>query len=231
MRNQMIIERYKAVRFYIIYIAALVLVVAGFLHGLIKIPKDLNTSAVFSNLVCDTSFIFILSLVAAWFAGNDFLNRTIHNEIKAGYSRISVIITRTITTVFMGLLLHLAYIAASLLGFVIKAGFDSSVFTVVNLSWLLVVMLQICANICIVMFIVFALKKVTSGIAVTVIFAIVSCNILRNFISDSVFRLTPFSLAQTSDSQTLILSAAVAAVMIAVSMLATHLVFRRAEIK
>ena len=231
MRNQMIIERYKVVRVYIIYIAALVLVVAGFLHGLIKIPKDLNTSAVFSNLVCDTSFIFILSLVAAWFAGNDFLNRTIHNEIKAGYSRISVIITRTITTVFMGLLLHLAYIAASLLGFVIKAGFDSSVFTVVNLSWLLVVMLQICANICIVMFIVFALKKVTSGIAVTVIFAIVSCNILRNFISDSVFRLTPFSLAQTSDSQTLILSAAVAAVMIAVSMLATHLVFRRAEIK
>lgn len=231
MRNQMIIERYKAVRFFIILIAALVIVVVGFLNGLIKIPKDLNTSAVFSNLVCDASFIFILSLVAAWFAGNDFLNRTIHNEIKAGYSRISVIITRTITTVIMGLLLHLAFIAASLLGFVIKAGFDSSVFTVVNLSWLLVVMLQICANICIVMFIVFALKKVTSGIAVTVIFAIVSCNILRNFISDSVFRLTPFSLAQTSDSQTLILSAAVAAVMIAVSMLATHLVFRRAEIK
>ena len=231
MRNQMIIERYKAVRFFILYIAALVIVVAGFLNGLIKIPKDLNTSAVFSDLVCDTSFIFILSLVAAWFAGNDFLNRTIHNEIKAGYSRISVIITRTITTVIIGLLLHLAYIAASLLGFVIKAGFDSSVFTVVNLSWLLVVMLQICANICIVMFIVFALKKVTSGIAVTVIFAIVSCNVLRNFISDSVFRLTPFSLAQTSDSQTLILSAAVAAVMIAVSMLATHLVFRRAEIK
>ena len=231
MRNQMIIERYKAVRFFIIYVAALVLVVAGFLNGLIKIPKDLNTSAVFSNLVCDTSFIFILSLVAAWFAGNDFLNRTIHNEIKAGYSRISVIITRTITTVIIGLLLHLAYIAASLLGFVVKAGFDSSVFTAANLGWLLVVMLQICANICIVMFIVFALKKVTSGIAVTVIFAIVSCNVLRNFISDSVFRLTPFSLAQTSDSQTLILSAAVAAVMIAVSMLATHLVFRRAEIK
>lgn len=231
MRNQMIIERYKAVRFFILYIAALVIVVVGFLNGLIKIPKDLNTSAVFSNLVCDASFIFILSLVAAWFAGNDFLNRTIHNEIKAGYSRISVIITRTITTVIIGLLLHLAYIAASLLGFVVKAGFDSSVFTVANLSWLLVVMLQICANICIVMLIVFALKKVTSGIAVTVIFAIVSCNVLRNFISDSVFRLTPFSLAQTNDSQTLVMSAAVAAAMIAVSMLATHIVFRRAEIK
>lgn len=231
MRNQMIIERYKAVRFFIIYIAALVLVVAGFLNGLIKISEDLNTSTVFSNLVCDTSFIFILSLVAAWFAGNDFLNRTIHNEIKAGYSRISVIITRTTTTVFMGLLLHLAYVVASLLGFIVKAGFDSSVFTVANLGWLLVVMLQICANICIVMFIVFALKKVTSGIAVTVIFAIVSCNVLRNFISESVFRLTPFSLAQTSDSQTLALSAAVATVMIAVSVLATHLVFRRAEIK
>ena len=35
---------------------------------------------------------------------------------------------------------------------------------------LMVVILQICANICIVMFIVFALRKVTSGIAVTVVF-------------------------------------------------------------
>jgi hypothetical protein rflaF_03632 len=231
MRNQMIIERYKAVRFLILYIAAFVLATAGFLYGLIKFPNDLDTATVFSSLVCDTSFIFILSLVSAWFAGNDFLNRTIHNEIKAGYSRFSVVFTRTVTSVIMGMLLHLSYIVAAVLGFGVKNGLDSSVFTVANLGWLSVVMLQICANICIVMFIVFALKKVTSGIAVTVIFAIVSCNVLRNFISDSVFRLTPFSLAQTGDSRTLALSAAVAAVVITVSLTATHLVFRKAEIK
>ena len=79
--------------------------------------------------------------------------------------------------------------------------------------------------------IVFALKKVTSGIAVTVVFSFVSCNILRNFISNSVFRLTCFSLAQTNDNRTLALSAVFAAVIIVILLTATHFVFRKAEIK
>ena len=85
-------------------------------------------------------------------------------------------------------------------------------------------MLQICATLCIVMFIVFALKKITSGIAVTVIFSFLSCNVLRNFISDSIFKLTPFSLAQTSDNRTLALSVLIAAVVIVVSITATNFV-------
>ncbi|MBQ9534803.1 MAG: ABC transporter permease [Clostridia bacterium] len=231
MRNQMIIERYKAVRFPILYLAALVAMTMGFFLGLLKLPSAWDTAAVFSETVRDTSGFFIYVLVAAWFAGNDFLNRTIHHEIKAGYGRFSIIIARTIPAIAIALLLHLAYIAATVIGFSIKNGLDSSILTVANLVWLLTVMLQICANICIVMLIVFALKKVLSGIAVTVIFTIVSCNVLRNFISDSVFRLTPFSLAQTGDSRTLALSAAVAATVIAVSLTAAYLVFKKAEIK
>ena len=164
-------------------------------------------------------------------AGNDFLNRTIHNEIKVGYSRFSVFIARTITTVIMAVLLHLTYVFATVIGFAVKYRFDTSIFSVTDFVWLLVVILQICANICIVMFIVFALRKVTSGIAVTVVFSFVSCNILRNFISESVFRLTCFSLAQTSDNRTLALSAVFAAAVIVISLTATHLVFRKAEIK
>jgi hypothetical protein len=64
-----------------------------------------------------------------------------------------------------------------------------------------------------------------------VIGCLVSCNILRNFISENVFRLTCFSLAQTSDSRTLALSAVFAAAVILISLAATHLVFRKAEIK
>ncbi|MCI8995715.1 MAG: ABC transporter permease, partial [Lachnospiraceae bacterium] len=105
------------------------------------------------------------------------------------------------------------------------------IFSVTDFVWLLVVILQICANICIVMFIVFALKKVTSGIAVTVVFSFVSCNILRNFIGESVFRLTCFSLAQMNDNRTLALSAVFAVTVIVISLTATHLVFRKAEIK
>ncbi len=231
MHNQLMIEKYKAKRFMIMYLAAAVLVAAGFFLGLLKLPEYMDTAMVFSLSICDTSFLFLISLVAAWFVGNDFQNRTIHNEIKVGYSRFSVFMARTITTVIMAVLLHLTYVFATVLGFVVKYKFDSSIFSITDFAWMLVVMLQICAIICIVMFIVFSLKKVTSGIAVTVVFSFVSCNILRNFISESVFRLTCFSLAQTSDNRTLALSAVFAAVVIVISLTATHFVFKKAEIK
>lgn len=231
MRKQLMIEKYKAKRFVIMYLAAAVLSAAGFFLGLLKLPENLDTATVFSFSICDTSFMFIVSLVAAWFAGNDFQTRTIHNEIKVGYSRFSVFMARTIATVIMAVLLHLAYVFATVLGFSVKYRFDSSIFSLTDFVWLLVVMLQICANICIVMFIVFALKKVTSGIAVTVVFSFVSCNILRNFIGESIFRLTCFSLAQTSDNRTLALSAVFAVAVIVISLTATHFVFRKAEIK
>ena len=190
MHNQLMIEKYKAKRFIIMYLAAAVLAAAGFFLGFLKLPENLDTAKVFSFSICDTSFMFIVSLVAAWFAGNDFLNRTIHNEIKVGYSRFSVFIARTITTAIMAVLLHLTYVFSTVLGFAVKYRFDSSIFSITDFVWLLVVLLQVCANICIVMFIVFALKKVISGIAVTVVFSFVSCNILRNFIIESVIRLT-----------------------------------------
>lgn len=231
MYNQLKTERFKAVRFRLVYLAAAVLAASGFFFGLLKLPDSLNTAKVYSLSICDTSFMFIIALVAAWFAGNDFLNRTIHNEIKIGYSRFSVIVTRTVTTAQMSALLHMTYVIAAVLGFSVKWGFDSSIFTLTNLMWLFVVLIQICANISIVMFIVFVLKKVTSAIAVTVVFSVVSCNVLRNFISESVFRLTCFSLAQTSDTKTLVLSGIFAITVIIAALTAAHLVFRRAEIK
>ena len=231
MYNQLIIEKYKAVRFPIFYLVVIVLSVAGGLLGYLKLPVNFDTAAVFSCAICDTSFMFIISLVAAWFVGNDFLNRTIHNEIKIGYSRFSIVLTRTFTTVVMSIILHLVYVGSTIIGFCVKYGFDSSIFSITNLLWMFVVMLQICATLCIVMCIVFALKKITSGIAVTVIFSFLSCNVLRNFISDSIFKLTPFSLAQTSDNRTLALSVLIAAVVIVVSITATNFVFRKTEIK
>ena len=232
MRNQLMVEKYKAERFLLLYLAAAVLGAAGFFLGFLKLAENhLDTATVFSFSICDTSFLFIVSLVTAWFAGNDFLNRTIQNEIKAGYSRFSVFLARTITAVIMAQLLHLIYVFATVLGFALKYRFDSSLFSVRDFIWLLVVMLQIGANICIVMFIVFALRKAISGIAVAVVFSFVTCNILRNFIGESVFRLTCFSLAQTSDDRTLALSAALAAAVIIISLTATYLVFRKAEIK
>lgn len=231
MHNQLKVEKFKACRFWLMYIAEMVLAVAGFLFGFIKFPEEAMTVGIFSDVVCDTSFVFIITLVSAWFVANDFFHRTIHNEIKVGYSRWSVIFSRTVTTFIMAILLHLTYIIASVGGYCVKWGFDSSIFTERNLAWLAVVLLQICANVSFIMLIVFALKKVTAAISGAIIFSIISCNVLRNFISDGIFRLTCFSLAQDCETETLLLSGALALVTIITVTIATHLIFRKSEIK
>lgn len=74
MHNQLMNEKYKAKRFIIMYLAAAVLAAAGFFLGFLKLSENLDTATVFSYSICDTSFMFIVSFVAAWFAENDFLN-------------------------------------------------------------------------------------------------------------------------------------------------------------
>lgn len=231
MLNQLKVERFKACRFLLMYIAAAVLAAADFPLGFMKFPKESATDGVYSTVVCDASFVFIITLVAAWFAANDFLNRTIHNEIKVGYSRWSIILSRTVTTFIMAIILHLTYITASVAGFCAKWGFDSSIIKGRNLVWLLIVLLQICANVSFVMLIVFGLKKVAAAISFAVIFSIISCNILRNFIRDGIFRFTCFSLAQDGSTETLLVSGVLALITIISAMTATHLIFEKSEIK
>lgn len=231
MLNQLRVERFKACRFWLMYITGAVLAAAGFLCGFIIFPEEAMTDGVYSSVVCDTSFVFIITLVSAWFVANDFFHRTIHNEIKVGYSRWSIIFSRTVTTFIMSILLHLTYIIASVAGFCAKWGFDSSILTGRNLVWLAVVLLQICANESFIMLIVFALKNITATISGAIIFSIISCNVLRNFIFDGIFRLTCFSLAQDSKTETLLLSALLALITIIDVTSITHLIFRKSEIK
>ena len=56
MYNQLIIEKYKAKRFILMYLAAIVLAAAGFFLGLLTLPENLDTATVFSLSICDTSF-------------------------------------------------------------------------------------------------------------------------------------------------------------------------------
>ena len=59
MRNQLMVEKYKAKRFIIMYLAAAVLAAAGFFLGFLKLPENLDTATVFSFSICDTSFMFV----------------------------------------------------------------------------------------------------------------------------------------------------------------------------
>ena len=67
MHNQLMIEKYKAKRFIIMYLAAAVLAAAGFFLGLLKLPKNLDTATVFSfsiviHLLCLSFHLLQLGL-------------------------------------------------------------------------------------------------------------------------------------------------------------------------
>ncbi|MBQ8967827.1 ABC transporter permease [Ruminococcus sp.] len=232
MFEQLKLERFKAARFYMIYIAIALIAAAGGSYGYLKFPEGLGLGKVFADAVCDTSLLFVPATVTAWLLGNDFLYRTIHNPIKLGSSRASVIMAKALTAFAVSLMIHLTDITATIVGYGLRYGFDSSLFTTGNLLWLLVVMVQVCAITSFVVLIVFAAKNALAGIALTVVFTFITCNILRNFLDGkTAFKLSCFSLAQTNDVSTLVLSGIFAAITIAVVLGLTQLVFRKAEIK
>ncbi|MBQ1431995.1 MAG: ABC transporter permease, partial [Ruminococcus sp.] len=126
----------------------------------------------------------------------------------------------------------MTYVVSTIAGFWARYGFDSTMFKSRNLIWSLVILVQIGAIVGCVMFIVFALKKALAGIAFTVVFTFFTCNMLRNFLSDKdFFKLSCFSLAQTSDTKTLFLSGVFAVLTIAAMLALTHWIFRRTEVR
>lgn len=232
MRDQFRVESFKAVRFGMIYVGIAIMAAAGFAYGYLKFPSGIDSAKVFSLTLCDTSLMFIATSIVSWFVGNDFLNRTIHNEIKLGRTRFSVIFTKTIVSFVISALIHMTYVVSTIAGFWARYGFDSTMFKSRNLIWSLVILVQIGAIVCCVMFIVFALKKALAGIAFTVVFTFFTCNMLRNFLSDKdFFKLSCFSLAQKSDTKTLFLSGVFAVLTIAAMLALTHWIFRRTEVR
>ena len=232
MRDQFRVESFKAVRFWMIYVGIAIMAAAGFAYGYLKFPSGIDSAKVFSLTLCDTSLMFIATSIVSWFVGNDFLNRTIHNEIKLGRTRFSVIFTKSIVSFVISALIHMTYVVSTVAGFWARYGFDSTMFKSRNLIWSLVILVQIGAIVGCVMFIVFALKKALAGIAFTVVFTFFTCNMLRNFLSDKdFFKLSCFSLAQTSDTKTLFLSGVFAVLTIAAMLALTHWIFRRTEVR
>lgn len=80
--------------------------------------------------------MFLISIIAAWFIGADFGNRTVTNEIKLGYSRLSVILSRTLVIYLQSVVLHVIYVTAAIAGYCIAHGLDGSVLSLENAIWL-----------------------------------------------------------------------------------------------
>ena len=118
MCNQLKVVFFKFRNFWIFYVGIVGLAGVGAAHGYIKLAGQGAKNGIyeaFAGTICDTSFLFLLSLIAAWFIGNDFSNRTIHNEITTGCSRLSVLFVRELPVFLFAVILHTIYIFRLLL--------------------------------------------------------------------------------------------------------------------
>ena len=240
MYNQLKVEFGKMHKSMFFYCAALGFSVAGvmmatsqlFTHGL-----DISGSDTFLRSISDTSLLFIASLFASYFIGNGFANRTICNEIRIGYSRASVIMSRVLVTLPFASLSYLAYSAtyALIMGF--SNGFiDSEIATVDVIVRSVLFILQLMSILSFSSLIMFWCKKLSLGMMLSVCFTVVTCNILRNVMSDNtIFRLTPFHRItmnfESMVTQDLLISFASAILTLLAVVLCTFIVFRKAELK
>ncbi|MCM1050058.1 MAG: ABC transporter permease [Clostridiales bacterium] len=235
MTNLLKVELYKLKKFKFGYIAMIFMFALGYLYGdsrLAAIPFDIvdDTDTVFSSSVCDTSLIFIISIVSALFMGKDFSNHTICNEIKLGYSRFNVLISRTIVVCAFSVLLHIIYVASVIIGFSFARGFDDSFLCVENVFWLLTVIIQLAAVICGVVLISFLTRKVSETIAFSALYTVLCCNILRNYLDTKLFTMSCFCFIQDR-TENLALATVIALITMMVFLTAAAVTFRKAEIK
>ena len=232
MFNLLKVEFYKLKKFSFGYIVLLFFLVIGIIGGGYKLSDICeNTADVFAANVCDTSLVFTISLAAAFFMGKDFSGRTIDNEIKLSYSRFKILLSKMITVCIFAAIIHTAWVAANALSYAAVRGFDSSVLCVENAFWLITVLIQLSAVISGVVLITFITRTVAGAIAISSMYVLICCNILRNYTEAKIFTMSPFCFVLNSDSKNLTFAAVIALVTMAVFLMIAVFSFNKAEIK
>ena len=230
MCNQLKVEFLKLRRFELFYFGMILMIGLGSSYGFNKFPN----ASIYDGFVAtlsDTSFMFVPALISAWFVGNDFSNRTIHNEITTGCSRLSVLFVRELPTYLSVVTLHFIYVVSTAIAVGVKNRFSFDGFCMQDLCWCAAVILQLIAMQSIIVLITFICAKAASAIAVSVCFIFLMCNILRNFFEGKFYTMSCFCLARNNSYETLIPTGIVAAFIIIITVILTWLVFRKKEIK
>ena len=230
MCNQLKVEFFKLRHFWLFYIIVVCMAALGFVYGYKIQSMGFSVYDAFTSANCDTSFMFLLAMVSAWFIGNDFSSRTIHHEITLGYSRWSVIVVREFSVYLSACILHFMYVVFSILGAGCRAGFSESIFEMQDLFWCAIVLLQLMALQSIVSLISFLCAKATAAIALSVCFIFITCNIFRNFFDGGIFTKSCFCLVQNNTYGTLFPAGIAAILTVAVMLLLTYVIFRKKEI-
>ena len=244
MRNQMRTTFINVVSSKFYFLAFAVMGVFSAMNIIKQILIDGTTSTgseVFVQTLEDSSLLFALSVFVGCIIGSEFTNRTIDNEVRTGYSRFSVLISRAIVILPLSVVPYYLHVAMSTVSVVIVNGFGSSMSAVDMLIRFAVFSLQVMSIQGVTLLIMFACKKPFSGIIICFAVTLITCNILRGFWPDDggIFKYTNYyriSMTEQLDINTLSvqdnwISFAVAIIALASTVCVTYIVFRRSELK
>lgn len=237
MYNLLKVELYKLKKFIFGYVAVFLIFVAGYIFGDNRIGNRVfemtdNTDLVFSYVISDTSFVFFISIIMAVFIGKDFSNRTICHEIKLGYSRFQILLSRMVVVCAFATLLHVIYVLSAVFGFSVVRGFDISVLSIRNALWFLIVLIQLVAVISGVVLLSFWAKRLSEAIVLSTIYSFVCCNVLRNYLmSSKIFTLSCFCFVQSRTTENLVYATISALVTMFIFLTIAIFSFNKAEVK
>lgn len=232
MINQLKVEFYKLTHSVMLYVIGVLYFIMGIIVPF-KIVKLFNVDDIyypFQDALQDVSCVFLTAILVAWFIGQDYSNRVFQHEIANGYSRFSVIISRLIPITIASVVMHAIIVSSEVLGTGILVGFSSSSFSGADVLWVLTVILQIVALVCVFAFISFVSGSQFAATAGTVVFEIFFCNIMRNFLRSGVYTYTCLCFAKDNTNERLSICAISAVATIVVVLFLTYCVFKKKEL-
>lgn len=233
MMNQIKVENYKFARSLFFWLALVFMIAVGFFNGYKwdVTAHELSLIKPIEQAISDMSFVFMPALFTAWFIGNSFSTRTIQHEITTGASRFSVILSRAVPVFFASVLLHVSYIASTVISLGLRIGFSTFSLTTDHAVWFLTVILQILALECFFIFVNFLCCNLYVGLIVSVIATFTLVNVFRNLFSEETwYKYSFFHFFENADRSGLITCAMVALASIIVLASMTYVAFRKREI-
>lgn len=202
--------------------------------------RDMSTMGnLFFEGMSDTSFVFLYSMVTAWFVGTDFDNRTIHNEIAVGYSRWSVLLSRILTCWCASFLLHVVVtvfyteVGWSAYGY----GFHVPKLGMRDFVWFGVILLQLMAMQSLVVLITILSANAPTALVVSGVFSFLIHEVHVYFLSRGMERglriwgTMFFALVQDNSDGTLIAAGCMAVAAIVGLTAVTYYIFQKMELK
>lgn len=201
------------------------------------IDRDELESEFFAGM-CDVSFVFIYSMVTAWYIGNDFDDRTVCNEVALGYSRWSTLFSRILPCWCATVILHFVMAASYMSILWFAYGYYIPEFQVRDFVWLGVILLQLLAIQSVVALITILSANAATALVISGVFTFMVNNVIRLILYTRgmeeglrIWGTMFFTLAQDNSDRTLITAGCMAAAAIMGVTAVTYSVFRNMELK